>query len=88
MVEETDGMRGTVISRASAEYRRIWEVALKSPKGSAVTIIVAFCGFRCVECGVWEEELADGKEFEKRSSVSLHWRKGTKFGFVLSVWDD
>jgi hypothetical protein len=55
-------------------------VALKSPRGSAVTIIVAFCGFLCVVCGVWEEEVADGKEFEKRSSVSLHWRKGTRLG--------
>jgi hypothetical protein len=26
-------------------------------------------------------ELEEGKEFEKRSSVSLHWRKGTRFGY-------
>ena len=58
-------------------------MALKSPRGSAVTIMMAFCGLRWwwVEwCFAWELEL--GKELEKRSSVSLHWRKGTKEGFV------
>ena len=44
-----EGMRGTVISRARALYRRIWEVALKSPCGSAVTIMTAFWGFRRLE---------------------------------------
>lgn len=87
MVEETEGMRGTVISRARAEYRRIWEVALKSPRGSAVTIIIAFWGFR-EECGAGVVELdVEGKEFEKRSSVSLHWRKGTRFGFYRLLED-
>jgi hypothetical protein len=30
-----------------------------------------------------EEVVVDeeGKELEKRSSVSLHWRKGTRFGY-------
>lgn len=49
MVDVTDGIRGTVISRARAEYRRICEVALKSPSGSAVTIIIAFWGLRLCE---------------------------------------
>ena len=43
MVLVVDGMRGTVTSRASAEYLKIWLVALKSPRGSAVTIMIAFC---------------------------------------------
>ena len=42
IVLETEGMRGTVTSRARAEYRRICDVALKSPRGSAVTIMIAF----------------------------------------------
>lgn len=54
-------------------------MALKSPRGSAVTIIVAFWGLRWL---VWEVDVeVEGKEFEKRSSVSLHWRKGTRFGW-------
>jgi len=36
------GIRGTVTSRARALYRRIWDVALKSPCGSAATIMTAF----------------------------------------------
>lgn len=87
IVDVTDGIRGTVISRARAEYRRIWEVALKSPRGSAVTIMTAFCGLRGGAGWLWWEECWDevvdvwGKELEKRSSVSLHCRKGTRFGF-------
>lgn len=42
IVDVIDGTLGTVISRARALYRRICDVALKSPKGSAVTIITAF----------------------------------------------
>lgn len=38
-----DGILGTVTSLASAEYLKIWLVALKSPLGSAVTIMIAFC---------------------------------------------
>ena len=42
--EKMLGIRGTVTSRARALYRRICEVALKSPRGSAVTIMTAFWG--------------------------------------------
>jgi len=76
-VEVVEGMRGTVTSRAKAEYRRIWEVALKSPLGSAVTIMIDFWGE-----WVWWWRLGavwGAKELEKSSSVSLHWRKGTRF---------
>ena len=73
-----EGIRGTVISRASALYRRIWDVALKSPWGSAVTTMTAFWGFRRVEYD-WLR-VGDGNELEKSSSVSLHCRKGTTLG--------
>lgn len=72
------GMRGTVTSRAKVLYRRICDVALKSPRGSAVTIMTAFWGLRR-----WEAEWVtewDGKELENSSSVSLHCRKGTTLG--------
>jgi hypothetical protein len=42
MVCVIDGIRGTVISLARALYRKICDVALKSPRGSAVTIMTAF----------------------------------------------
>jgi hypothetical protein len=44
--EKMLGILGTVTSRARALYRRICDVALKSPRGSAVTIMTAFWGFR------------------------------------------
>jgi len=60
-------------------------VALKSPRGSAVVIRIVFCGLRVGWLLVVEfDELEElGKELEKRSSVSLHWRKGTRFGFSM-----
>ena len=72
------GMRGTVISRARALYRRICEVALKSPWGSAVTIITAFWGLHRTEV---EYDVVEGNELEKSSSVSLHCLNGTTFGW-------
>lgn len=75
MAEVVEGMRGTVTSRAIAEYLRIWEVALKSPQASAVTTMIDFWGW-------WwfvVREVVEGNEFEKSSSVSLHWRNGTTF---------
>src|SRR5688572_14757028 len=78
MVVVIEGMRGTVTSRARALYRRICEVALKSPRGSAVTIMTPFWGFRRGPCA-WELD-EEGKELENSSSVSLHWRYGTMFG--------
>ena len=72
MVAVMDGMRGTVTSRARALYRRICEVALKSPRGSAVTIMTPRWRFRR---GAWlllDDDEEEGKEFENSSSVSLH----------------
>ena len=81
MVAVMEGMRGTVTSRARALYRRICDVALKSPSGSAVTIMTPFWGLRRPT----EEEACaaegDRNEFEKRSSVSLHCRNGTRLGW-------
>jgi hypothetical protein len=79
IVDVMEGIRGTVTSRASALYRKIWDVALKSPDGSAVTIITPFCGARrCVdEC----ESAVDGNEFVNKSSVNLHCRNNLRFGY-------
>lgn len=72
MVVVMEGMRGTVTSRARALYRKICDVALKSPNGSAVTIMTPFCGFRRGAWGCNDEDV--GNELENRSSVSLHCR--------------
>lgn len=79
IVDVIEGIRGTVTSRANALYRKIWDVALKSPNGSAVTIITAFCGARrwTAEC----ETALEGNEFVNKSSVSLHCRNSLKFGY-------
>ena len=72
-------------SRARALYLRICDVALKSPTGSAVTIMTPFWGLRrTAEEEVEEACAAEGErnEFEKSSSVSLHRRNGTRLGWV------
>ncbi len=78
IVDVIEGIRGTVTSRANALYRKIWDVALKSPNGSAVTIITPFCGARrwAAEC----EAEVEGNEFVNNSSVNLHCRNSLRFG--------
>ena len=83
MVLVIEGTRGTATSRARALYRRICDVALKSPRGSAVTIITPRWGLRRGDCDCVEED--EGKELENSSSVSLHCLKGTVLGYHLLV---
>lgn len=79
-VEVMLGMRGIVTSRARALYRRICEVALTSPWGSAVTIMTPLWAFRLgTTLAVYDDDVVE-KELLNRSSVILHWRKGITLG--------